>query len=174
MLLKNKKLLYGVLVILLVGATLFVFLNKRAAVKEISSFKECVAAGYPILESYPPQCTTPDGKTFTGKLNDQESKKIKTYSDSDEVIEVQRGEKFQIALASNPTTGYGWEFEINPNLISLINQTFKPESDLIGAGGTETFKFSALNEGEAEIVFSYKRSWEEEIIEKKVFQVKIQ
>lgn len=111
-------------------------------------------------------CKTQNSEVFV--------EETKTYADPSVTIKVQREENFQIALASNPTTGYGWEFETNPNLISLINQTFKPESDLIGAGGTETFKFSALNEGEAKIVFSYKRSWEEEVIEKKVFQVKIQ
>jgi hypothetical protein len=30
----------------------------------ITSFEECVDAGYPILESYPRQCRTPDGKNF--------------------------------------------------------------------------------------------------------------
>jgi len=33
--------------------------------KVINSFEECVAAGYPVLESYPRQCKTPDEKTFT-------------------------------------------------------------------------------------------------------------
>lgn len=28
------------------------------------SYDECAAAGYPILESYPTQCRTPDGQTF--------------------------------------------------------------------------------------------------------------
>lgn len=31
----------------------------------INSYADCVAAGYPILESYPEQCNTPDGKHFT-------------------------------------------------------------------------------------------------------------
>jgi hypothetical protein len=31
---------------------------------EISSFEECVAAGYAIMESYPRQCLTPQGNTF--------------------------------------------------------------------------------------------------------------
>lgn len=30
----------------------------------VTSFDECVAAGYPILESYPVQCKTPNGQTF--------------------------------------------------------------------------------------------------------------
>lgn len=30
----------------------------------VTSFKECANAGYPITESYPRQCKTPDNKTF--------------------------------------------------------------------------------------------------------------
>jgi inhibitor of cysteine peptidase len=104
---------------------------------------------------------------------DIEEKEIKTYTDPEESIKVQKGEKFQTALGSNPTTGYRWEFETNTNLISLIDQRFKPESELIGAGGVETFTFSALNTGETEIIFSYKRPWEEKVIDGRVFKIKI-
>jgi hypothetical protein len=31
---------------------------------EASTFQECLEAGYPILESYPRQCQTPEGQTF--------------------------------------------------------------------------------------------------------------
>ena len=30
----------------------------------IASFEECVAAGYPVMESNPRQCRTPDGTVF--------------------------------------------------------------------------------------------------------------
>jgi|GEM_PF-3145664 len=30
----------------------------------INSFKECAAAGYPVMRSYPGQCVTPDGRRF--------------------------------------------------------------------------------------------------------------
>jgi hypothetical protein len=30
----------------------------------IDSFEACVQAGYPVMESYPRQCRTPDGQTF--------------------------------------------------------------------------------------------------------------
>jgi len=30
----------------------------------VSSFEQCAAAGFPIMESYPEQCRTPDGRTF--------------------------------------------------------------------------------------------------------------
>lgn len=33
--------------------------------KTVNSYDECVAAGHPILESYPERCMSPDGKQFT-------------------------------------------------------------------------------------------------------------
>lgn len=32
---------------------------------QVTSFEECVAAGYPVMESYPERCATPDGQSFT-------------------------------------------------------------------------------------------------------------
>jgi len=34
-------------------------------VKEVTNFNECVAMGYPVMESFPRQCRTPEGATFT-------------------------------------------------------------------------------------------------------------
>jgi hypothetical protein len=34
----------------------------------IDSFEDCARAGYPIAESYPEQCFTPDGKSFTRSI----------------------------------------------------------------------------------------------------------
>ena len=42
--------------------------NGTACVRPITSFDECVAAGYPVMESYPPQCRVPGGPTFTGTI----------------------------------------------------------------------------------------------------------
>ncbi len=60
---KNYKglLLVG-LVIAIAGALGFFY--KRQP-QQINSFAQCAAAGYPILQSYPEQCKTPDGRTFT-------------------------------------------------------------------------------------------------------------
>jgi hypothetical protein len=40
----------------------------RAVTHTIDSFEECARAGYPILESYPRQCRTPDGKSFAERI----------------------------------------------------------------------------------------------------------
>lgn len=35
---------------------------------EVSSFDECVVAGYPVQESHPRRCATPDGRVFAEEL----------------------------------------------------------------------------------------------------------
>ncbi|MBI5155952.1 PQQ-dependent sugar dehydrogenase [Candidatus Peregrinibacteria bacterium] len=35
----------------------------------IHSFEECAAAGYPVMESYPEQCRTPDGRNFVREIS---------------------------------------------------------------------------------------------------------
>ena len=37
----------------------------------INSFDECIAAGYPAMESYPRQCRTSDGKSFTEYIGNE-------------------------------------------------------------------------------------------------------
>lgn len=38
---------------------------EKAVKDSISSFQECADAGYPVQESFPEVCRTPDGKIFT-------------------------------------------------------------------------------------------------------------
>lgn len=38
----------------------------------VSSYEECADAGYPVLESYPEQCTSPDGQVFIRQLSAEE------------------------------------------------------------------------------------------------------
>ncbi|MES2436641.1 MAG: Gmad2 immunoglobulin-like domain-containing protein [Patescibacteria group bacterium] len=35
----------------------------------VANFEECAKAGYPIMESYPSRCSTPDGKTYTQNVS---------------------------------------------------------------------------------------------------------
>lgn len=69
---KNKKLIYGILVVVILaiaGIGLLVYQTIFIPTEEkITSFEECAKAGYPVLESYPRQCETPDGKIFVEKV----------------------------------------------------------------------------------------------------------
>lgn len=38
--------------------------------EDITNFEECKKAGYPVLETHPRQCKTPDGRVFTEKITD--------------------------------------------------------------------------------------------------------
>lgn len=40
-------------------------------IASISTFDECSQAGYPVMESYPAQCRTPDGRSFTQIVENQ-------------------------------------------------------------------------------------------------------
>lgn len=64
----------GILVILLIGTILLVMVAKKAnapttVVPEPANFEECVAAGYPVMESYPRQCNTPSGGHFVEDIS---------------------------------------------------------------------------------------------------------
>lgn len=51
--------------LLIMLAALLLVLTPKATKKIITNFDDCVNAGYPIMESYPEQCSTPDGEVFT-------------------------------------------------------------------------------------------------------------
>ena len=101
---------------------------------------------------------------------------IKTYIDDEETIIVRIEWEFIIALDSNPTTGYDWEESHDPDKLILVEKNYEPDekaAGLVGAGGTQYFRFVSLKKGNAEITLVYKRSWEEEIEDEKVFKVNI-
>ncbi len=62
----TKKILGAALLILVViiAAVYWLGLKSNDVEAPVQSFQECVDAGNPIMESYPEQCRTPDGRTF--------------------------------------------------------------------------------------------------------------
>jgi len=61
---KNVKLIAFVSVLVIVGLAIWKY-QQKSSVQQINSFEECAQAGNPILEIYPEQCRTPDGRSFT-------------------------------------------------------------------------------------------------------------
>jgi inhibitor of cysteine peptidase len=74
-------------------------------------------------------------------------------------IRVAEDERFAIDLAGNPTTGYTWEAEIDPDHLELIEREFEPAAEGVGGGGREIFRFRARQAGATEIAFVYRRPW---------------
>ena len=101
---------------------------------------------------------------------------VQTYVDSDEVVSIGVNEEFVIALDSNPTTGYNWMEVHDGVVLSLVEERYDPDEKapgLVGAGGTQYFRFKALKAGKTEITVTYKRSWEAESAEQKIFNIDI-
>jgi inhibitor of cysteine peptidase len=101
---------------------------------------------------------------------------VKAYSDPDKAIEINAGTEFDIviSLESNPSTGYSWVAVYDQDELVLVDKIFtshQGDEKLVGAGGTETFRFKAQKTGQATITMSYQRPWEATALETKVFNV---
>lgn len=70
----NKFLLYTIVALVVVGAGVYAFMfmgPEGEDVVLINSFDDCVAQGYAVMESYPRQCRTVDGRTFTEDIGNE-------------------------------------------------------------------------------------------------------
>ena len=78
-------------------------------------------------------------------------------------INLGKGDFLLVALESNPSTGYQWEVRNNDEAVlrQLGESLFRPSSNVPGAGGTETFRFEAIDEGASVLRLVYRRSFEE-------------
>lgn len=63
---KTSTLVFGLILLVFVAAALFAIVQQNGRQENllVTSFEECAAAGHPVMESFPEQCKTPDGRTF--------------------------------------------------------------------------------------------------------------
>ncbi len=61
---------FGLLVVVGIALGIYFLIGGKPAVAPIAvtTFEECVAAGNPVMESYPRQCTSKDGAHFTENI----------------------------------------------------------------------------------------------------------
>jgi inhibitor of cysteine peptidase len=76
-------------------------------------------------------------------------------NESEFTLEV--GDKIRIELCANPSTGYSWDYEMTvEGIVAEEDHDYdEPESDLVGAPGTEFWTFEAVNSGNTEITMEY-------------------
>ena len=79
-------------------------------------------------------------------------------------VELRKGDKLDVMLQGNPSTGYSWAIDSLDSTIleESAKPEFEPDSDLAGAGGEFTFHFEALKSGETNLRLIYHRSWEKD------------
>ena len=70
-----------------------------------------------------------------------------------------------VELAGNATTGYSWAYTIDPEgIVQDVSDDYNQDSapgGMTGVGGTYTFTFESVSQGEATITFTYQRVWED-------------
>lgn len=152
---QTKTSLIAIIIILLaliaVAYEAYVDLERPLPLPVVSSFADCAKAGYPVMESFPRQCRTPDGRTFVEEVPEK-----KDISAPDNRIRIT--EPKPNAIVTNPIPFRGeargtWYFEAS----------FPVE--LLDANGKQLAQAIATAEGEwmteAFVPFSGTISWSE-------------
>jgi inhibitor of cysteine peptidase len=89
----------------------------------------------------------------------------KAFTEPGQTIDTGVNKEFTIALGSNPSTGYSWQVSYDEQALTLVEKTYKEQyntgEQIVGAPGTEYFKFKSLSKGETEVTFTYRRPWEQ-------------
>jgi inhibitor of cysteine peptidase len=93
------------------------------------------------------------------------STSARAFTEPSQIINTGVNQEFVIALGSNISTGYSWQAAYDEEALALLEKTYKEQDNtgkqIVGAAGTEYFKFKSLSKGETEITFVYRRPWEE-------------
>jgi inhibitor of cysteine peptidase len=79
-------------------------------------------------------------------------------TDHTQLITMKAGERFDLVVPSNPSTGYHWEIipELDETIVQFVSQDFVPEQPVIpGSGGVDVWTFRGVNAGDTTIVLGY-------------------
>lgn len=68
-----KKLVVGTVILIILVGTVYGYIqfDKAQKISQINSFEKCAEAGFPIMDSYPGRCATPDGRSFTQEIGNE-------------------------------------------------------------------------------------------------------
>ena len=87
-----------------------------------------------------------------------------TEKDAGRTLQLDKGDTFTILVASNPTTGYGWDFgdpRHDKQVVTVQEDKFiQPDEQLCGAPGKRSITFRAEGAGRTGLHLVYVRPWE--------------
>jgi inhibitor of cysteine peptidase len=86
---------------------------------------------------------------------------------SGRAVALAMGQRLEVRLPSNPSTGYSWSFVETPSQVlklegpSTYQANWRTEAvGMVGVGGTEVWTFMAEGAGTQDLCFEYRRLWE--------------
>ncbi|MGI9598858.1 MAG: protease inhibitor I42 family protein [Acidimicrobiales bacterium] len=102
---------------------------------------------------------------------------VLVQADSGEEVVLRSGERFEVHLESNPSTGYAWRVEPGsaPELLDLVSSSYEPPAeDLVGAAGVEVLVFEARRGGAEILRLEYVREFDTSAAPERVVEFIIQ
>lgn len=94
-------------------------------------------------------------------------------------IELKTGQTLVVTLESNPSTGYAWAIaQVDESLLQSQGEAEYQEKStggerLVGAGGAETLRFTALAAGKTTLELVYQRAWEKDVEPAQTFTIQV-
>jgi len=84
------------------------------------------------------------------------------------------GERVEVSLAENRTTGFRWDLKVKPEPVcTLVESAFEPAPGPPGKGGTHRWQFQAVRAGTGEIELEYRRPWEHDTPPGQTFKLSV-
>ena len=92
--------------------------------------------------------------------------------DNGSTVTLHVGERLDLSLAANPTTGYQWEVAAGDSAVikPVGEPDYKADSAALGSGGTMTFHFVAVAPGKTIVKLIYHRPFEKDTPPQKTFE----
>ncbi len=92
-------------------------------------------------------------------------------ADSRSDVSLDVGDQLDVALESNPTTGYSWELGPLPDGLQLVSSDFEePGGSLVGAAGTQVFVFDVVGPGSGILRFEYVRVFDDPVVAEQIVE----
>jgi len=100
---------------------------------------------------------------------------VLSEKDAGSVQQLAVGQRLEITLEANPTTGYQWAVDggLPPCIEQIGEPEYKAQSSAIGGGGTETWTFAGKSAGQGDLKLKYWRSFEPTVPPVKTFSVTV-
>ncbi len=116
------------------------------ATRSITNFAECVAAGYPVMESYPEQCRTDDGQTF---VNPAAPQPLPTEPDTvSEPLPATNEDETQLAATAAVRVQAAKDLGVDEGVIDIIRVTKAQWPDgCLGIGEADQMCIMMLTHG---------------------------
>ena len=90
----------------------------------------------------------------------------------------EKDQQYNLIFESTPSAGYKWILlpTYDSTKVKCVNKQLtkeKKDLNLLGGKVQETWTFDALSKAKVDLVFYYKRSWEEKAIDSILYKIKV-